>query len=162
MLVVGDYNIPEAQWIENDDSFNFNFTSKKSIMAQYVTDAMTECGLFQMCNIQNTSNNVLDLVYTTVPELLVAELATKRLVPTERSDKAHNPISITLECEPKVYPANHSVEPEPTYCFKKEDDVNVLMDRLYAFTYELFERFVPKASLRNQKTQFGSVKNCAI
>lgn len=134
-----------------------------------VTESILELGLFQMCNLSNSSGNVLDLIYTNSPELLISELAIRRLIPPELSDKAHNPISLSLECEPNTFNTNN--DPELHYCFKKanyqvisehldsidwstvlsSDTVDEMMECFYKVIQDIFNEFVPKAIIRSSK-----------
>lgn len=93
LLITGDFNLPSVQWIENDDRMDFipiigESSSVEANIARYVTDSMIQLGLSQMNNIQNACDNVLDLIYTNVPELAISEKATMRLIPEEMSDNA--------------------------------------------------------------------------
>lgn len=108
LVVAGDFNLPNINWVENDDSYDLipligESESMKSNISRHVTTAMTELGLSQLNEAINSSGNVLDLIYTNVPELLVCELAVRRLIPSNLSDKAHNPLSITVECNPSIF-----------------------------------------------------------
>lgn len=60
-------------------------------------------GLFQMCDIKNDWNNTLDLLYTSVPELVAVEVADFPLLPIHKSDKAHRPLQCSIECIPSTF-----------------------------------------------------------
>lgn len=90
LVVAGDFNLPNVKWVENDDSCDLipligESESMKSNISKHVTTTMTELGFCQMNDILNSAGNVLDLIYTNVPELLVSELAVRRLLPSSVS-----------------------------------------------------------------------------
>lgn len=171
LMVAGDFNLPMIKWIDSDSGLDFipligESRSAKAMLAKFVTDSLTEYGLFQLNNATNKSGNVLDMVYSNVPELTSVSVATRRLIKTSSSDKAHNPLSITLECEPSVY---HTEKPSNTlYSFRRAnydsiredfatmdfhsflpDSVDVLLDKLYNKIYDVIDRHVPKSSVKN-------------
>lgn len=174
IVIAGDFNLPLIKWVQNDDSFDFvpiigESESRDALISKFVTKEMLEAGFFQMNYVKNASGNVLDLVYTNIPELTVVELTSKRLIPSGLSDKAHNPLHISIECEPTVMPSNDSLNLH--YCFRKAnfdhirehlqtidfdalcitDDIDEILRNFYSILYETFDKFVPKASLRSNK-----------
>lgn len=67
LLVLGDYNIPGIPWFF-DDELNCYFPTKISgEIADCFLNGMMELGLFQLCNITNKCDNVLDYVYASEP-----------------------------------------------------------------------------------------------
>lgn len=174
LIVMGDFNLPGVRWIENADGFDYipilgESNSRMTLTASFVTESLTDLGLSQMCNLANHSGNVLDLVYTNAPELVVSELAIRRLIPSDLSDKAHNPITLALECEPSSF--NVDIDPEAQYCFKRAnfqlisehlntidwgsvlstDTVDNMMDIFYELIRNTFDKFVPRAIVRSSK-----------
>lgn len=137
-----------------------------SIVARKFTSDMINNNLFQICNLQNIINNVLDLVYTNMPELAIVEKADLLLIPESIADKAHVQMVCTIECAPKVFQLNS--EAASVYCFKKADydaindcinnidfeqlfadsDINSMVDKFYATLYEIYDEFVPKSTIR--------------
>lgn len=100
-VVVGDFNMPSIKWIANDDGFDFlpligDSESKQANIARTISSSLLNCGLFQMTDLQNKSNNVLDLVYTNMPELSVVAAADLSIIPDTMQDKAHVPILCTI------------------------------------------------------------------
>lgn len=174
LIFAGDFNLPDVKWVESDDSFELipligDSMSIKANIARHVTESMSELGLSQMNMEPNISGNVLDLIYSNVPELTVSEIALNRLIPFEESDRAHNHLSITIECNPNVILSNEKLQ--ASYCFRKanfdlireyldscnfddfliDNDIDQMVERFYALLYETFERFVPKASIKATK-----------
>lgn len=86
LIIAGDFNLPIVKWIESDESGDLipiigEYESVEARIARHVTDSMSQMGLSQLNNVQNTSGNVLDLIYTNVPELTVSEKAIRLLIP---------------------------------------------------------------------------------
>lgn len=172
MMVCGDFNLPNVQWLVNDDDDTSfmpiigDSQSVKSNIARNITTEFFDMGLLQISNIVNKTGNVLDLFYTNMPELAVIEKADFPLIPDNKSDKAHVQTMITIECQPTVYtPCDNN---NARYCFNKAnfdqiredlmsidydqilnlDDVNELVDVFYNILYEVFDKHVPRASIR--------------
>lgn len=85
--------------------------------------------------LQNHCDNVLDLVYTNMPELFVITTADLPIIPDALQDKARVPMYCMIECEPSSYTSSPSSE----YCFGKtpfnllqEDLSNTDFDALFA------------------------------
>lgn len=170
-MITGDFNLPIVKWVENEESGDFipiigESEGAEATIARHVTDSMIQLGLSQMNNIQNASRNVLDLIYTNVPELTVMEKADRLLIPKECSDKAHNPLSMFVECNPNIFPTTDNRF--AAYSFRKGNytamrehfdnfdhsriyqcmDVNTMLDEFYDMIYKAFELFVPKATIK--------------
>lgn len=170
-IMVGDFNLATIKWSANDDGFDFlpligPSESIQANIARTLSSSLLNCGLFQMTDLKNESNNVLDLVYTNMPELFVVSRADLSLIPDALQDKAHVPILCMIECEPSSYVSSPSSE--QIYCFKKapfdlireelsntnfdalfsNKNLDAMLDALYNRCYEIFDEYVPKASLR--------------
>lgn len=190
ILIFGDFNLNNIQWCENESGFDFipfvgESEGRPATIAKAITSEFLQMGLFQMCDIQNDWNNVLDLVYTNVPELVVVDNADFPLLPIQKIDKAHRPLQCSVECTPIAFESSDAAK--PIYCFKKAnyieireliatsnlnylikqngDDVNGMLKVFYEFIYEVFEKCVPKSSLRMSSkpiwhdTQLSHLKN---
>lgn len=127
-----------------------------------------------MTHCENTSGNVLDLVYTNMPALTLVTSADMPLIADHQQDKAHVPLHCMIECEPSVHTPSHSLD--KIYCFKKahfnlirdaianvdyetlfaDKNVDEMVHAFYASCYEIFEEHVPKASPVFQITQYGA------
>lgn len=172
IMVCGDFNLPNVQWLVNDDDDTSfmpiigDSQSVKSNIARHITTELLDMGLLQISNIINANGNVLDLFYTNMPELAVIEKADFLLIPDNKSDKAHVQTMITIECQPTVCtPCDND---NTRYCFNKanfdsirEDllsidfnqvlsvvDVNEMVEVFYNILYEIFDKHVPRASIR--------------
>lgn len=102
--------------------------SARSIIAREVTSMMTEIGLSQMSNFTNTSNNVLDLIYTNCYELSVVTKVDFLMLPASKSDVDHVPLMCAMECSPSTIP---NLQSNLVYCFKKANynDINEHLSR---------------------------------
>lgn len=168
------------KWVENEERGDFipiigDSVSNKAEIARCVISSMSKMGMNQLNNVENASGNVLDLIYSNALERTTSEIAIRRLIPAERSDKAHNPLSITMECNPTIFPMIE--HPVAAYCFRKANfagmneylknydydsiysytDVNDMLEEYYKLIYKTFELFVPKSTIKpsNNPTWFN-------
>lgn len=103
IIILGDFNLNNVKWQSNDSGYDFipvigDSEGRPAAIARFIRSEFLRMGLFQMCNKVNDWMNVLDLVYTNVPELVVVENADFPLLPSEKSDKAHRPLQCGIEC----------------------------------------------------------------
>lgn len=173
LLLLGDFNFGNVvTWQENDSGFDYlpflgNSNSIKANKVREATNRMIDCGLFQISNVKNKSGNVLETVYTNMPELTTTSLADFPLLPSYKSDDFHVPLMCTIECAPTLLP---NTTRDPVFCFRKANfdlirehlngidfsvivsessDLNDMVTSLYDIIYETFEKFIPKSSLRS-------------
>lgn len=167
----GDWNLPEVNWIEDEDSYSYlpiigDSENAKSTISRHVTTHMLDTGLFQICDFKNTSNNVLDLCYTNMPELAIMERSLIPLIPNSKSDKSHTQSVCLIECQPKALKLN-SIS-TPVFCFKKAnydainealenadfsslndcDDVDETLDMFYNVINGIIHKHVPQSTIR--------------
>lgn len=172
MIILGDWNMPECKWTSNEDGFDLipilgESQSERVVIARKVTSRMLENEFFQICNLQNKSNNILDLVYTNMPELSLVEKADMLLIPEQREDKSHVQMVCSIECNPKIFKSDDVSK--SIFCFKKanydaineclsqidfaalldQHNVNDMVDAFYSTIYDIFDEFVPKSNIRN-------------
>lgn len=167
-LVTGDFNMPAIQWVANEDGFDFlpfigDSVSIQSNIARTFTSKLLECGLFQLTDAKNKYGNVLDLVYTNMPELSLATPADLPIIRDDQQDEAHIPLHCMIECEPMFCPP--SISSEKIYCFKKarfdlireaianinfeallaDKNINEMVDTFYTACYALLfvSRIIP-------------------
>lgn len=172
ILIFGDFNFGNSvSWQENDTGFDFSpifgeSQSIKSTIARETIDSLFDNELLQISSFQNTSGNVLDTLFTNVPELSTVELAEFPLLPPAKSDKCHVPIMCTLECTPALI---QSDDGGSIYCFRKANfndireylsgfdlsgiiesssNLNETVATLYDVLRETIDKFVPKSSIR--------------
>lgn len=175
LVILGDFNMPLVGCINDDETSdneygfvtvlgNSNATDAK-IYREFTSECL-EIGLHQMCNLKNHANNVLDSVYTNVPELMSVDKASMTLFTDEFRDPAHNPIVCTIECEPCQFNSDSS---SARYCFKKANyeemnkelaglnldelinhsDINSMTESFYNTLFDIIGRHVPQATPKN-------------
>lgn len=174
ILIFGDFNLNGVQWIDNEENFDYipmigESECRRSIIAREVTDFFMKLNMSQICNFKNNWNNVLDLVYTNIPESSVVCTADFPLLPSCKSDKAHVPFMCTIECNPVV--SSTSDNKGGIYCFRKANydeirehlsslnipktldqcgaDVNRMLETFYEILHDTFERFIPRSTIRS-------------
>lgn len=170
LIILGDFNMPLVKWLNGDDSSNIEeygyvpvlgeSSSVEAKLYREVTSELLDLGLHQMCNFENHAKNVLDLIYTNIPELTSVDKPDMTLFPENFADPAHNPIVCTIECEPIKF---HSETEAARYCFRKADyneinkelselilnshsDVNTMVETFYDSLFSIINRHVPKAT----------------
>lgn len=122
IIIMGDFNLGSSTtWHENDTGFDYipligESQSIKSVISREVTSRLLDSGLFQISNQENTSGNVLDLIYTNVPELSDLKRANILMLPTYKSDPHHVPIMCLFDCAPTII---NNVDSQSIYCFKR-------------------------------------------
>lgn len=173
ILIMCDFNMTGIDWQQNDDGFDYipvigESHDIKTNIAREITSDLLDMGLFQICNIMNSYGNVLDLIYTNIPETMVVNNADFPLLPLNKSDNAHRPLMCTIECSPDIFPSDN--ETPAIYCFRKADydqirdhlkkldlinvisecnsDVCAMIDKFYKIIHGIFEEFVPKSTIR--------------
>lgn len=95
LIIFGDFNFGNTvSWLENESGFDFSpmfgeSLSIKSMIARETIDGLLMCDLLQISNFKNASGNVLETVFTNVPELAMVNFADFPLLPKFKSDKCH-------------------------------------------------------------------------
>lgn len=101
IIVVGDFNLSKVRWERsNDGEFYIPFdipTGKRDIYGRFI-DKMMLLSLYQVCNIQNVHNNVLDLVYSCDFKKIFISSPRIAITEIDRIDKAHPPLEIIIDC----------------------------------------------------------------
>lgn len=189
ITIFGDWNLPKIRWSLNEEGFDFlpiigESQCAEAQKAKHVTEFMLNNGLFQVCGLTNKSNNVLDLIFTNMPELTLVQKSDMPLIPESIQDDAHVLMSCFIECEPKSY--NTGSDDRKIYCFKKGnyESINEFVDTInfsdmltgnglneavnefYSTLYKIFDEFIPTSSLKiNNKppwfdNELATLKNC--
>lgn len=163
LIVCGDFNQPGVKWVKADDGDYYlpmNVTTEGGIA---VIETMLDCGLHQMCNIENQAGNVLDLVFTNkFYEMTLAE-STRPLL---QSDNWHKAIEMEVIVEGIASASNDSSE---FYAYDSADfdvmndffitngplsEISEINDIEYAFQlfgnilHEAIDLFVPKVAVQ--------------
>lgn len=106
LLVVGDFNLPDIDWIRNGDECNYIATNTTSPTAHLLFDFMDMHNMKQLNNLPNIYGNLLDLFYSSDIDCVQIIEAT---TPISAIDIAHRPFYATielLECVPFVSSSN--------------------------------------------------------
>lgn len=174
IVILGDFNFSDTiAWRENDEYLDYipiigESESEKSKRAREVTNSMIMQGLFQMTNYQNVSGNVLDLVYTNIPEIVVVNKADYNILPQEKSDDAHVPLMCTIDWAPNIV---NNADSQSVYCFNKANyglikehlrsglhqvdsrndskTLNEMVSDIYTVIYDSFQKYVPSTTIRS-------------
>lgn len=177
VMVFGDFNFGnKVTWIENDIGFDYipvlgESNERKSVIARNFTTSMMENGFFQMTSCQNSSGNVLDLIYTNSPELTVVSKADFLLIPSHKSDVCHVPLMCTIDFAPIVTADRGADLNDEVYSFRKANyddirahlssiniemilrnhlnDVDKMVDEFYGILRNTFETFIPRTKIRS-------------
>lgn len=173
ILILGDWNLPIINWIPNDESCDFlpvigESQSEEAIEARRVTEFMLERGLLQVCDLKNKSQNVLDLIFTNMPELTLVQKSDMPLIPEIKQDVAHVPMTCFIECQPKIFQSSNDFP--KIHCFKKAnyeminqcldsinfhevlalDNFDDSVNKFYDILYSIFDEHVPLVTLKNK------------
>ena len=92
-IILGDFNIPQANWISDDDS---NVMVQTSVSPVYAADFIEEIqskGFFQVNSITNSHNKLLDLIFTN--DHSNCEIYSPK--PLAKIDTYHPPLMIQFE-----------------------------------------------------------------
>lgn len=101
VIVVGDFNLSKVKWERSPDG-NFYLpydipTGKRPIYDKFM-DQMMLLSLYQVCNVKNDHDNVLDLVFSCDFQNILIDTPKIAVTETDRIDKAHPPIEILYDC----------------------------------------------------------------
>lgn len=96
-LCIGDFNTPNIQWSESPTLSHLIPSSETDKRSVLLLDTMTLCGLNQFNGIPNENNRQLDLVLSTLNNVVVNECP-----PLSRLDRHHPAIILSLETSLKI------------------------------------------------------------
>lgn len=92
--VMGDSNLPNLRWINNDHYSNMLPTNVTTNIEIFVMEAFTNEGLKQINGIGNFMGRILDLIYTSdCDNVTVIESKS----PFSDPDRLHPPLEVTIE-----------------------------------------------------------------
>lgn len=72
IFVLGDFNLPGIQWIQDDETIGLTPTNIKSEKETLICYNFASCDLCQFNNIANCNNNILDLCFSNCDSLTVS------------------------------------------------------------------------------------------
>lgn len=177
IVICGDFNFGNRiTWIENDIGFDYipvlgDSNERKSEIARNFATTLMENGFFQMSSYQNSSGNVLDLIYTNSPELAVVSKADFLMLPPFKSDNCHVPLMCTIDFAPEISPNTEATSTDEVYSFRKANydtirthlssinfndimdehthDVDRMVEEFYGVLKYTFDNFIPKSKIRS-------------
>ena len=94
IILLGDYNLPHLQWSFDDEINGFlplNVSSEQEIA---LSESISGCGLVQLNSIANHNRRVLDLVFTSSPDISELSQPVLPLLPT---DDHHPPLLLQID-----------------------------------------------------------------
>lgn len=92
IIIVGDFNLPTINWIEDDS--NINVLVPTNLVKQIeidIIDIVLNAGLYQINKQSNHQGRTLDLFFTNIKDDILVELAN---IPMSKVDKFHPPCEI--------------------------------------------------------------------
>ncbi|XP_031332835.1 uncharacterized protein LOC116163124 [Photinus pyralis] len=163
LILCGDYNLPNIKWI--NDQYGLHATGQLNESGTIVADHFAYLNLYQVNNVRNDYNVILDLVFTN-DFSLVTHTAEDFLLPI---DHYHPPISLIVEsCQ---LGADELKADYFYYDFKNCDfanlnlhlslvnwdllfsscDMNVCVQSFYELLHHFFELYVPRRKSATSK-----------
>lgn len=124
LLVLGDYNLPNINWIWDDDLHSYFPTNQSNEVAECFLNGMFESGLFQTSNIANRYGNVLDYVFISEPNIIDVSKAPATLTAAAEKSINHERIHYPLEWNIELFDnktSSKKPKPKPIKCVKKAD-----------------------------------------
>jgi len=125
VITAGDFNIPHADWMEDDENPNIMYPVQ--INPEYAADfiySINELGLYQVNNVWRKAeigdhdavneHKLLDLVFTNDPDNLIVSEAS----PLVKLERCHPPVLLTFEWNTSQSPTN---EQTPSFNFNRAD-----------------------------------------
>lgn len=114
IIVMGDFNLPLVSWVADDNPRSLRPESE-NVDSISVLNRFASLGVFQINNIHNSNNKLLDLVF--VDELDSVEI--HRSLPVVSPEDIHHPtLEVLLNCDVNY---NEFENPQFEYNFKRTD-----------------------------------------
>lgn len=112
--MLGDFNIPCVPWFLDDDLQCYFPTNITGDIADCFLNGMMDIGLFQLSNIKNKCDNVLDYVYFSEPNSLIVTRANSTMTAVAESsnleERFHYPLEWDIEVLNRKTTTNKSNE----------------------------------------------------
>lgn len=122
IFVVGDWNIARVEWEQDESESHYLPTNLSahtrseyfSIVSNFLQN-MQELPSYQLSNVKNIANNVLDLVFVDDSSDVTVIVPNTAITTTDQTDVFHPPLNIVFITEKKV------IEPEykSVYCYNR-------------------------------------------
>lgn len=166
LMVVGDFNLPDIDWLRNGDDCNYIATEVHGQSANLLVDNMARINMCQMNNLANIYGNVLDLFYCSDIDCV---LLTEADIPISIIDNAHRPFIVSIElieCVPTttsdgehLFNYQRANFDSMNESFNKIDlselsslNTNNATELLYSHISSSFHRFIPKSIHRSNNS----------
>lgn len=127
IIVIGDFNLHDLIWTADEENANIflphaatNLANDNQRRSDYNEAAfdflnqMMEIPFFQLSNIQNSSNNVLDLLFTNTPDEIVLCNDRYTIIEQNQQDVSHVPFEINIDC---IENTSTNPETKTVYCY---------------------------------------------
>lgn len=98
ILVIGDFNLCNVKWKENDECNSYLPSDVSSSETKEFLQKICDIPLYQLNNIVNVSCNVLDLIYTNDVDDFNVKEAPITITSIDKTDKFHVPVEIGFSC----------------------------------------------------------------
>ena len=92
-IILGDYNLPSVNWIDNKYILNSNATSYINNCCSILADSFMNIDLLQYSDIKNNCDNVLDLCFSNCKPFV-----SESIDPICRIDSFHPALDINVNC----------------------------------------------------------------
>ncbi|XP_055591010.1 uncharacterized protein LOC129743084 [Uranotaenia lowii] len=168
VIVVGDYNLPQLQWIFDHDLNSYLPTNASTEAEISLTEMLFSAGLHQICSIPNNNMRLLDLAFCNDPGNVIMFESPVSIIPTDRH---HKPYVLCVEVHSNSSPTDCTGRFDFVLDYSKcnfdliaaafdstnwefigaNDNVNVAVDAFYRKLHSVLKQYVPlKSSPRPQ------------
>ncbi|XP_055590986.1 uncharacterized protein LOC129743069 [Uranotaenia lowii] len=168
VIVVGDYNLPQLQWIFDHDLNSYLPTNASTEAEISLTEMLFSAGLHQICSIPNNNMRLLDLAFCNDPGNVIMFESPVSIIPTDRHHKLY---VLCVEVHSNSSPTDCTGRFDFVLDYSKcnfdliaaafdstnwefigaNDNVNVAVDAFYSKLHSVLKQYVPlKSSPRPQ------------
>lgn len=100
IILYGDFNLPSLNWTQSDIFENTFIPINMSNQCEEITiETCHDIGLYQMNNVINDNNRILDLFWTNEPDICVCQICKNNILYNEVHHKA---IKVDMEVEVSI------------------------------------------------------------
>ncbi|XP_055632392.1 uncharacterized protein LOC129772887 [Toxorhynchites rutilus septentrionalis] len=141
IVLIGDYNLPHLQWCFEEDINGYLPSNASSEQETNLADPISSCGLVQVNSHVNSNNRLLDLAFTSSPDITEVFQPPLPLLPI---DAHHPPFILLVDLQSSVtchqiFPASNENDMDFRRC--NFDSLNV------AFSSIDWQHFLNKRSV---------------
>lgn len=121
IVVMGDFNMNGIRWMTDESGTHFQPTEVSASMENFLRE-MSDLSFYQLSNITNKFNNVLDLVFVNELGDVALSIDKTKIIGSMQQDVAHVPYEILFE-----------------YC-KKSTSMNIIKKEVICYKIANYER----------------------